>query len=138
MDTQEIDRIMTADIGELYGGTWAIDTIGDVVAGATGRVCYIVNSSPSWHPGSHWTALYLDRGRMEHFCSFGTEPSGELKKLLTNLHNSEQLQTINSDLCGHYCILYLMCRCRGYSMKQFLSSLTPYPSVNDCIVKAIV
>lgn len=138
MDTLQINRIMTADnyTKGIYGGTWAIDT----VPTETIPVCYIVNSSPSWHMGSHWTAVYLDNGTREYFCSYGMEPPQTLIARLGGdySHNSLQLQDITSDLCGQYCILYLMCRCRGYSLGSFINCFTNKPKINDWIVDQLL
>jgi hypothetical protein len=140
MDTLEINAVMMGDdyTRGVFGGTWSIDTI---PTPTTYPTCYIINSSPSWHPGSHWTAVYLDKSVREHFCSYGmAPPDNAILDLLGRRYaqNSRQLQTATGDLCGQYCILYLMCRCRGYTMKKFVGCFTTKTNVNDFIVRKLL
>ena len=44
---------------------------------------YIFNLDPSYKPGSHWVAVYIDRkGHPEYFNSFGCPPPREIKYVL--------------------------------------------------------
>ena len=41
---------------------------------------YVFNLDPSYKPGSHWVAVYIDRkGRPDYFDSFGRPPPREIK-----------------------------------------------------------
>ena len=139
MDTNEIDIYADKDkwLRNIYGGTCSIDNVPDW---SSTRCCYIINLSPSWHPGSHWVAAYKDDETAEYFCSYGTKASSELKWLLGRKYseNSKQLQTLTSDLCGQYCLFYLMCRARGLSLNDVLSCFSNNCTVNDCIVCHVV
>ena len=61
MDTLEIDNEMAKDkyTMKYYGGTWSLDIMKKKLSYAKAPACFIVNSSPSSHPGSHWTAVFL-------------------------------------------------------------------------------
>jgi hypothetical protein len=135
MDTDEIDAIMHTDkvAKRMYGGTVSIDNIPKYVKFP---VCFIVNTSPSWHPGTHWVAVFASKNSKEYFCSYGSEPLPEIKKILGNSHMRKQsmFQSVNSDLCGQYCILYLLCKCRGFSYKKFASCFSPNQHLNDEMV----
>ena len=44
---------------------------------------YVFNLDPSYKPGSHWVAVYIDRkGRPEYFDSFGRPPPRKIKDFL--------------------------------------------------------
>jgi hypothetical protein len=124
-----------ACLPKLYGGTWSIDNF---PAWNAKPSCYIINLSPSWHPGSHWTAVYRDgRGGTEYFCSYGSDVPDQIRRKLMGAKyrkNVKQLQCISSDLCGQYCILYLLCKCRGFSYKKFQSCFSSNHSMNDQLV----
>jgi len=135
MDTTQIDDAMSRDacLRKTYGGTWSIDNF---PAWSSDPCCYIINLSPSWHRGSHWTAVYRDKHRCEYFCSYGSRAPKEIRRLMGRNYSESgvQLQTINSDLCGQYCILYIMCRCRGGSLNDFLDCFSGNCVVNDYII----
>ena len=139
MDTLAINHTLMGDTyaRNIFGGTWALDEIEKKWKRCQQvPVCFVVNSAPSWHPGTHWTAVYLDNGSMEHFCSFGIDAPEKLADLMGCHYqrNTRRLQTTTSDLCGEYCILYLLCRCRGYSLQDFVKCFSRDTSVNDKIV----
>ena len=135
MDTREIDKVLNEDhfTRHLYGGTCALVKISHTKDKA---VCYIINTAPSWHPGTHWIAIFKLASKNEYFCSYGSSPQPELLPLLgkTYLSNSWTLQDFRSDLCGQYCILFLLCRCRGYSLSNFLHCFSSNSILNDKLV----
>ena len=142
--TLDIDEVMLSNPAtkHYYGGTWGLD---EAVAMMTEinnvGVCYVVNSCPSNHLGSHWTAVWFgDEGRAEHFCSYGLPPPIELHTALGGKYKRSciQLQHVDSELCGYYyCMLYLMCKCRGFNMEEYLNCFTEYPTMNDKIVRLV-
>ena len=88
MDTNEINAIMCTDkyTREVYGGTFSIDQI---PVGAITPVCYIVNTSPSWHPGTHWVAVFKAKRGSEYFCSYGSTPLPKITSLFGKTYISE-------------------------------------------------
>lgn len=132
-----------------YRGTWSVDNVPLKKAlKSKARSCFIVNSSPSTHPGSHWTAVWINENKtskdrcVEHFCSYGLPPPLQLHQLLQSgtkkyIRSRKQLQKRNSILCGYYCMLYLMCKSRGLGMKKFLNCFSKFPEINDNIVKTV-
>ena len=146
--TLDINNTMYSDpvVKQYYGGTWSIDNVPIRQAlKSKHKTCFVVNSSPSTHPGSHWTSVWIGEKKtgkreIEHFCSYGMKPPLHLHRLLVKerrkyKQNRKQLQKRTSILCGYYCMLYLLCKCRGISMKEFLNCFTNSPSINDAIVK---
>lgn len=103
----------------------------------------ICNTDEHYKPGQHWIAIYLlDENTIEYFDSFGMYPSNLYINLFIRencnvmVSNNTIIQGLFSKYCGHYCALFLYCRCRGISMKNFLS-IFEYPDLmkNDEIVR---
>ena len=77
-------------------------------------LCAIVNTDPSTEPGSHWVAFFSgDLGSLEFFDSYAMHPSAyefcipSRTKLCTG---NTCLQSLTSNVCGYYCLLYLYLR----------------------------
>lgn len=89
-----------------YGGTKALDQLPKKI----GKKAYIINFDDSWEGGSHWVCVYNKKDKeCYYFDSFGGYPPPEIfdfmegsgKKLL---RNNEQIQHVDSIMCGYYCI----------------------------------
>lgn len=99
----------------------------------------IVNTDPHQLPGKHWIAFYITKnGVLECFDSYGRSPSvyssyieRYMKTFDKILVNTKQLQGLNTRVCGHYSLFYLMCRCRGFSMQEIIDIFTHDFIVND-------
>lgn len=98
----------------------------------------VVNTDPHTKKGTHWIAIYLDHlGDLEYFDSLGQRPlvPEHLAFIKRNskhyFYNTRPLQSYNSTVCGHYCLVYLYFRSHGYSMKDFLSIFTYDVNKND-------
>jgi hypothetical protein len=89
------------------------------------------------------TALYVERGEhwvsddynVEFFDSFGKSPqfygwdiSGNVK------YNKKTLQSLDSDVCGMYCLFFLYFRCRGLKMESILQKFSTNRVQNDRFV----
>ena len=90
---------------------------------------YIVNTDPAGKPGEHWLAIWTKGNVCEVFDSYGlpltTYSDPELQKWFSQwkhvLQNQDTLQALDSQTCGHYAIMYLKDRARGFSLQEFLS-----------------
>ncbi len=99
----------------------------------------IVNTHPSDKPGEHWVSIIINKdGFGEYFDSFGLPPlhSEFVKYLDRNCENGWRfnpipLQNKRSTTCGHYCVLYVIFRCLGYSYDDFISRFTRQSLEND-------
>ena len=96
-------------------------------------LCCIVNTDPSNKPGTHWVAFFMEKSNkqisstLEFFDSYGLHPSAYSFNV-TNfniIYNKETLQSISSNVCGHYCMLYL-----------YLRSLYFYSNINSSTLEA--
>ena len=50
------------------------------------------------------------------------------------IYNKKRIQGYFSELCGQYCLLYLYCRCRNYSLLQFTNQFSFDANKNDEIL----
>ena len=94
---------------------------------------YIVNTDPSNMRGKHWVAFYFNENKNgEFFDSYGHSPGHYNRTFLDflqrngrkYLYNHKMLQSVHSELCGQFCIFYLMHKVRGYSMQEIISRLS--------------
>ena len=107
-----------------YLGTFSLDNLPKKVEYPS---CLIFNNQKSDQPGQHWIAIYFDkRENSEFFDSYGNGPDyyGIKDYLEKNskriVWNKKCIQSIDSVYCGFYCILYLISKCKGRSLKYFL------------------
>lgn len=88
----------------------------------------IANTDPGHLPGTHWVAMYINKnGQGEYFDSYGLQPlvKEHEKFLETNCsrwrHSTLTLQSLTSSVCGHFCMLFLHYRAKGYSFQKYLN-----------------
>ncbi|KAF2891410.1 hypothetical protein ILUMI_14763 [Ignelater luminosus] len=104
---------------------------------------FIANTDPSFRPGQHWNAFFIDEnGYGEYFDSFGRPPEGNHMKFLeqnsvTWCYNSQILQSFTSDFCGIYCLVYLYFKPHSVSSLEFLNMFNDDLASNDCVVKLL-
>jgi hypothetical protein len=106
--------------------------------------CMIVNNKKSDNIGEHWIAIYFDsKKRATFFDSFGLHPRYyKLQKYLKQYsssfaYNHKQIQSIFSDFCGYYCILFLLFKARKKSL-NFISKSFKNPIVNDNLIQNLI
>lgn len=94
---------------------------------------YISNTEPQTSAGRHWISIYVPtRGPLEFFDSFAMRPRNRYFTAFLRLHgegkkyiyNTKRLQGDFSATCGYYSLLYLRARCRGQSMRSFVSQFS--------------
>jgi len=70
---------------------------------------YIINLEKSDQGnGTHWTTLYYDDDNNFYMDSFGSPAPIEIQKHLKDyFYNDKQIQNINSEACGYYCICFI-------------------------------
>lgn len=102
----------------------------------------IVNTDPDSKPGTHWIAIYIDKFQNgEYFDSYGLPPfvSQHKKFLRANckkfLYNTKEMQSLDSNVCGQYCLLYLYFRSRARSLLDFQRFFSGDTLKNDKILK---
>lgn len=71
---------------------------------------YIINLMDSGGGGSHWVALWIQNNNAIYFDSFGIIYPFEVKQFIKKkvfYYNTDQIQHLNQDSCGYFCILFL-------------------------------
>ena len=149
MNTFELEHILQRNISprEIFLGVFALDGLPTrTELRQRNRWFLVCNCCPSTKRGHHWVAVFYNHGSIEFFDSFALSPWAYDVRMTTFLHytsrareilyNDVRLQEIDSDACGHYCILFGVVRSRGDTFQKIvkeLSSLT-----RDNLVKFIV
>ena len=102
---------------------------------------------PSSKPGSHWVAFYFTKDQKgEFFDSYGEAPGGYARNFITFLElnskewtsNKKQLQGMNSNVCGQYCIYYVVKMCRGNSLYSIVQPFVKNKQINDAFIDEFV
>ena len=106
---------------------------------------YVVNTNPSTAPGEHWVAMLFNNPRSaKFFDSYGLHP---IVYGLTDFldshssswdYNSKTLQSLISEVCGHYTVYYILFRSRGSSLSEILTHFSSNISLNDKTVERFI
>ena len=96
-----------------------------------GPTAYIVNTDHHDEPGTHWIALWSDGNVCEIMDSYGLSlevygTTGPIVEWLNRhfkyqAHNGQSLQSLFSQSCGDYALMYLTDRAEGRSMHDFFN-----------------
>ena len=106
---------------------------------------YVFNLDPSYKPGVHWVAVYIDlKCRPEYFNSFRQPPPREIKDFLFTYakswnYNDVPVQELYST-CGQFVVFYIYQRCSGSTLKSILRKyFNPQAKImNDVLVRDFV
>ncbi|KAJ8018894.1 hypothetical protein HOLleu_42857 [Holothuria leucospilota] len=139
MDGEEIANILIRDsfVQPTFQGVFSSDHLPQLPVKQR-PAAFVVNTDPSRRPGEHWIAIYLPKcGPVEYFDSYGKPPKvASIRTFLarnggTIKMNPKTLQGPSSSVCGHYCIYYLIHRCRGQSMEAITGRFDVDQQRND-------
>ncbi|KMQ87608.1 hypothetical protein RF55_13066 [Lasius niger] len=91
----------------------------------------VVNTDKHDETGTHWLSIYLQNEQtLEFYDSFGLPPEvyGEdisrfVKKYSDVVWNSTPVQSLTSNVCGQFCIYFIVKRSQGFCMKMIVSPL---------------
>ena len=88
---------------------------------------YVINSDTSDKKGEHWVAVYFDKNRRgEYFDSYGLPPAvlgleAYMDRFsLDWIYNRKTIQSLFSNVCGHYCLYFILFRCRNISLHAII------------------
>ena len=101
---------------------------------------------PSYKPGVHWVAVYIDRkGHTEYFDLFGHPPPREIKDFLYTCaeswnYNHIPIQELYSTTCGQFVVFYIYQRCSGLTLECIIrKNFKPHAKImNDVFVRDFV
>ena len=140
----EIHAVMSGDTHSArhYIGTFAADTLPRY---APRPSLIVMNNLASHTAGEHWLAATIDaQGRGEFFDSYGRPPLVKNHREFMNRnctrwdYNETCLQSIGSDVCGQYCVMYLLHRAHGINLSDYVQSYFSNDTIkNDEIVSAM-
>lgn len=103
--------------------------------------CMAANTHTSTQPGQHWVAYIYNRGNLDFFDSYGSEPK-QLRMPVGSPNrlewNDVVLQDLDSDVCGHYCVYYLYMRARNCTTTRLYNPFTTNTKFNDSYVARFV
>ena len=101
--------------------------------------------TPSTAPGEHWVAMLFNNPRSaEFFDSYGLHP---IVYGLTDFldshssswdYNSKTLQSLISEVCGHYTVYCILFRSRGCSLSEILTHFSSNVNLNDKTVEHFI
>ena len=136
MNTLDINKILK-DTTNFYG-TVCRDELPRI---KKRPISIIANTDPCSKPGQHWIVILLnEKGRGNYFDSFGLPPLHQDFIIYMDINcpngwsfNHRTLQSVDSDTCGLYCILYIK-----LGKKKFNKIFGKDVKVNDFIAKSIV
>ena len=105
---------------------------------------YIINlqsSDGGRNHGTHWTALVVQGQQSLFFDPFGVWPSTEIRDFVKNrkgchlAFTTKDIQDLHSNLCGWFCLGFLIFCNRGHSPEEYLSLFsTTNTKGNDRII----
>jgi hypothetical protein len=136
MNTLQINTLLSEY--ECFIGTFSRDLL--PIEKIQVRPCaLIVNTDESTKPGEHWVAIYLNETTgAEYFDSFGFMPMHKeiinffkINKIKKIVYNSNQIQSISSNTCGAYCVLFVKFKCLNYSFCDLINCFSNNLYNND-------
>lgn len=115
-----------------FRGVFMRDTL--PASGPREYECGIVNLNTSQQSGSHWVCYYKNGCDRIYFDSFGQITPIEIQKYLKSKQefdedidaiqrNTDIVQHINTDVCGHLCLIVLEALTKGLNFQQIINIL---------------
>ncbi len=127
MDTETINSLLfkNSETRKYYMGCFPADKIPKCFNFPCSMV---INIDPSHRKGRHWVAIFIRNPRhLYYFDSFGLEPEGYFKKYLETFDYCTRyvdvMQSMNTPLCGHYCIYFLYKCSIGVSFQDIINEM---------------
>ena len=145
MNTQQLTRVLSSDAftTDVFKDVLprnhlpSVDTLRDHPR----PVGWVLNTDPCQGGGEHWVALYIGAdGVGEYFDSYGISPMHPdvVSRLNGSLRiwawNTRPLQSLETAVCGQYCVFYALHRVRGLTMTDIVHMFDDSPLDNDARV----
>ena len=144
MNSLQISKILNKDYysNKYFKGVFAFNELPKTVDLPSS---YIFNTDVNSKPGQHWISIFFNsKGKSEFFDSYGLPPetfgfANFLKeKSISYSSIKKPIQSISSEYCGFYCILFILFRSRNYSLNYFLTFFTSDTNINDRLIKELI
>lgn len=143
MDSIQIASVLSSHsiTRRYFGGVYPCDGLPEKVLDKA----YVVNVDDRRSLGTHWIGIFFkEGGEAYYFDSFGLPPIKKEFEIFLNDNcnkwywNTKQLQEFGSDVCGHYCIHFLIHCCLGYDLTSFQKLYPQIPRQNDLLVRDVI
>lgn len=127
MNSSEISLILKSlnQTKHIFIGVFACDTLPRYIVKKPALL--ICNTHPIEKPGEHWISIYITRNNnAEYFDSFGLPPTNKFiinfleKNCNKFLYNKQMIQSLFSNYCGQFCIMYAFHKGLSKSLRIFL------------------
>ena len=82
------------------------------------------STDPNFQNGTHWIGIYKKDNLVYYFNSFGNQPPQEVTDYFNTEkigYNSYQIQTMDSNNCGLYVIMFLTAMQQGIEYEAFVN-----------------
>jgi len=88
----------------------------------------VFNTDKASRPGQHWVAIFVpSKDVVEYFDSYGDLPNIDIAAYLYLFpevkRSTQPLQSLFSNVCGQYCIYFVIQRCLGRRYEDIISLL---------------
>jgi len=145
MNTNQIFRLLAKKCKGTFFGVFARNKLPKTLPGGR-NVILVINTDPSHKKGSHWICIFIGKDKKgEYFDSFGLPASihPPFEKYMNSkctewIMNNKQLQSVVSDVCGCYVVMYAYYKHLNYSMQSILNAWTSDTGLNDEIARRFV
>jgi hypothetical protein len=133
----------------IYQGIFSCDKLTDHVISSF-PCGFVVNFDTSSEPGSHWIGLFFDRFKNVEYFDTYARPINTNKDIYNFIQKTgnksikyltgASIQDDTSSVCGHYTILYLLCRAKKISFQCFVNTFSDQSESGDydSVVRKIV
>ena len=136
MNTKQITRAISG----LSANTIGVYAADQIPRSLSLPAAVVTNIDTSDKLGSHWVAFYIDKNaKGTYFDSYGLSPVSRhhIERLRRNCAtfkwNEKKLQSVNSKVCGEYCVMFLCYMCSGRSLRSFCNIFSRDSHVNDAL-----
>ena len=121
-----VDRLGIRD----FHGFYSRDELKDI---PLKKGFYIINYDTRDGRGTHWAVLEMQTAKKGFYASsFGDPPLEALNSTKVNIsYNNIDVQSLSSQMCGYFCIAYMLLRNRGVPFKQIWSDYFISPDNNS-------
>ena len=125
-------------------GVYSRDTVPlKLVPGA-----YIINTAPSEHPGTHWTAAWMSEEmtsshdiinqHVDYFDSLADGSPPSRMRIYFNadtvLYNQRTLQSPDTDSCGMFALYFVFWECQGVRLDEIVNHFSDDKKRNERMV----
>ena len=140
LDTGQLNSVLSRALGSAFGGTYPRDLIPHRLRPYERAV--VINTDKHDQPGTHWVCVYVVPPVVEYFDSYGFRHF--LPEILdfierhqsTPVWNPFDYQSLNTTVCGQYCVYYLLQRHkRKKTVQEWMLPFPPStPMHQDCYI----